>query len=221
MNKVQSQWQPQLDESLQDIFMGSLSSSLNFDMSMSSGMEFPCSQDLGYLLESVVPTPSKHFQSRHSTNDDIPTDLWLTLEMEPENDLQQEPTKSQCIPTNTRQSKVRFSTVETRSYAILVGDHDCDDGLPIALDWKFNPQTTIEAVELEHEVYTRHYPARRLSYFERTVRLAEVSGIKVVPAFGISHQEHIIDTMSQLQGDLTTEQTRRTVSHTVVASVAA
>lgn len=85
-----------------------------------------------------------------------------------------------------------------------MGDHDCEDGLPIALDWKFNPISRMEAVEQDHEVYTRHYPARRLTYFERSVRLAEVSGIKVIGSgvddtTATTPQERILDTMAHLQ----------------------
>ena len=76
--------------------------------------------------------------------------------------------------------RVTFSSVKISSYAIVIGDQDCEDGLLILLDWKYNPQPTIEVVESEDEVSSRHHPARPLSYLERTMLLLEVYGINMM-----------------------------------------
>lgn len=83
--------------------------------------------------------------------------------------------------TAKRQTKVRFSTVETRSYALTIGDHPhCTDGLPLSLDWAYNPQAKIESVPGEEDdAFTCHYPPQQLSYFERKVRLLNAGGMLV------------------------------------------
>jgi hypothetical protein len=98
----------QFDESLQDMSIGCTSSSSSsicgFDMSI---IEFPCGDDLdllGMLIES--------------SEGDL-EDLFLSSEPQP------------IVEDVKRGTKVKFSTVEIRSYAIVIGDHDCDDdGLP-------------------------------------------------------------------------------------------
>ena len=80
------------------------------------------------------------------------------------------------------QHRVRFSTVEVREYACMIGDHpNCDPegGLALSLDWKFNPDTLIYNVE-DCDLYSFDFKIRRLSFLERKNRLKVVSGIEVV-----------------------------------------
>ena len=164
----------QFDESLQDMSIGFSSSSSSicgFDMSI---IEFPCGDDLdllGMLIES--------------SEGDL-EDFFLSSKPQP------------IVEDVKRGTRVKFSTVEIRSYAIVIGDHDCDDGLPISLDWKYNPEPTIEVVEREDEVYSRHYPARRLSYFERTMRLSEVSGIQVGDRALLQERINVVALLSKM-----------------------
>jgi hypothetical protein len=60
---------------------------------------------------------------------------------------------------------VRFSTVEIREYAVIVGDHPCcSAGLPLSLDWKYNPVPTIRQVK---EFSGAKRPPQKLSLLER------------------------------------------------------
>jgi len=65
--------------------------------------------------------------------------------------------------------KVRFSSAEIREYDMIVGDHPgCASGLPVALDWKYNPNSTIVdlTTPLQHEESSRG-PVQRLSLLQR------------------------------------------------------
>lgn len=63
-----------------------------------------------------------------------------------------------------KQKHVSFSTVEIREYAVIVGNHPCcSAGLPLSLDWKYNPYPIIKNV---NDV-GKQTPARRLSLLER------------------------------------------------------
>lgn len=60
---------------------------------------------------------------------------------------------------------VRFSTVEIREYDMIVGDHPCcSAGLPLSLDWKYNPVPIIRQAKDFSGVKR---PPRKLSLLER------------------------------------------------------
>ena len=64
----------------------------------------------------------------------------------------------------SKEKHVRFSTVEIREYAVIVGNHPCcSTGLPLSLDWKYNPFPVIKNV---NDV-RKQRPARKLSLLER------------------------------------------------------
>lgn len=49
--------------------------------------------------------------------------------------------------------KVRFSTAEIREFHVIVGDHPgCAAGLPLSLDWKYNPDTKVVDLSTPPEV---------------------------------------------------------------------
>jgi hypothetical protein len=103
------------------------------------------------------------------------TSQYLSTPWHPESEI-----TTKVPPAPIRETQVKFSTVETRTYAVVVGDSPaCTDGLPICLDWSYNPKVRIEPVESEDMVYDSHYPAQRLSYFDRKLRLLEISDIKI------------------------------------------
>lgn len=65
---------------------------------------------------------------------------------------------------SSKQKHVRFSTVEIREYAVIVGNHPCcSAGLPLSLDWKYNPFPIIKTV---NDV-GKQRSARKLSLLER------------------------------------------------------
>jgi hypothetical protein len=162
--------QQQLEESISDFsFDESFFSANSFEMTSSFEMSsFELSMitdDLRYLLQQTV-----------IDDESLSEEEEMPFSIEPRKTRQQAECYAHTTKTN-RQKKVAFSTVETRSYAITIGDHDCEGGLPLTLDWMFNPKSTFQDVEREDEVYSRHYPARKLTSFERAIRLAEVAGI--------------------------------------------
>ena len=68
---------------------------------------------------------------------------------------------------------VRFSNVEIREYALVVGDHPyCLDGLALSLDWSYSINTTVKNVV--ENVKSSGRP-RRLDYFQRRLRLQQAS----------------------------------------------
>ena len=69
--------------------------------------------------------------------------------------------------------QVRFSNVEIREYALVVGDHPfCSDGLALSLDWRHSPYTTVRNVLEENKPSVR---PKRLCYMDRKLRLQHVS----------------------------------------------
>lgn len=73
---------------------------------------------------------------------------------------------------------VRFSVVETREYALVVGDHPlCPDGLALSLDWRYSPETTVKNVLDAQEKKGCGEP-KRLGYSERRLRLKQASNEK-------------------------------------------
>ena len=62
------------------------------------------------------------------------------------------PPKSSLRQDTKRKSsyRVKFQTVQMREHAVVVGDHDwCEDGLPIALDWKHAATRSIAIDDFE------------------------------------------------------------------------
>jgi hypothetical protein len=60
---------------------------------------------------------------------------------------------------------VRFSTVEIREYDMIVGDHPCcSAGLPLSLDWKYNPVPIIQQAK---DFSGTKRPPQKLSLLER------------------------------------------------------
>jgi hypothetical protein len=75
--------------------------------------------------------------------------------------------------------RVRWDTIQTREYALVVGDHPlCQDGLPVSLDWKYSDYSNclIKSFKLSERKQSYVFP-RRLSYEERRQRLCAVSGL--------------------------------------------
>jgi len=73
-----------------------------------------------------------------------------------------------------RRKRVTFSTVEIREYNLQLGDHPfCEDGLPLTLDWDYNPETTF----LDVGQYESGLRPRRLTYAERRLRLGSLEVI--------------------------------------------
>jgi hypothetical protein len=71
----------------------------------------------------------------------------------------------------TKKKHVRFSNVEIREYALVVGDHPyCVDGLALSLDWRYSADTTVREV-------IEKAPSRpqRLGYCQRRLRLQQAS----------------------------------------------
>lgn len=161
--------QQQFDNSTESLTMGTCPSSNSFEFNTSSSFDFPCGGNaLGDLddLEDLA----LFSQTRNSDLDTPQSTGPIAGNMKVQ--------KHTSFPP--RESKVKFSTVETRSYAITIGDNpSCGDELPLSLDWKFNPTAKIEQVESEDMADDYHYPAQRLSYFERKLRLQEVANISV------------------------------------------
>jgi hypothetical protein len=81
-----------------------------------------------------------------------------------------------------RKKHVSWSSIQTREYALVVGDHPlCQDGLPVSLDWQYrdsspNSLVTKEAPKVSERKQSYVFP-RRLSYEERRHRLCSVSGL--------------------------------------------
>lgn len=191
--------QEQLEDSISDFSIDeSFFSSSSFDMTSSLEMSsFELSMitdDLRYLLQQTGIDEGSSWEE-----EEIPrvarSAQPYNVSIEPRKKRQQTECHAETTKT-TRPTKVSFSTVETRSYAITIGDHDCEGGLPITLDWMFNPQSKIENVEGEDEVYSRHYRARKLTPFERAIRLAEVAGI-VDAANGRSQHKEMIEPVEE------------------------
>jgi len=66
--------------------------------------------------------------------------------------------------------------VQVRLYALTIGDHPCcSDGLPITLDWNFNPEFFYWDIETSRERSQRFQMPRRMDYDEKRARLFEVS----------------------------------------------
>jgi len=97
----------------------------------------------------------------------------LRLELEQQNNNDQD----DLVKTKKH---VRFSVVETREYALVVGDHPlCPDGLALSLDWIYSPETTVKNV-LDAQEENRCGEPKRLGYTERRLRLQQVSNEKRV-----------------------------------------
>lgn len=206
---LQQQQLPE-DLSLDDITTEEMSSSssafnasnrnFDFDFDLDFDLSFHC-EDLGDLLRPAVEAES---------SSDEETSLRSTYSLQDNNNkfsFSIEPRKKQQQATSTstsRQKKVKFSTVEIRSYAITIGDHDCEEGPPMALDWMFNPESTIENVEGEDDVYSRHSPARKLTSFERSIRLAEVADIVLVSGTNLSKES--IDALPSVEEEIDIEE---------------
>lgn len=170
------------DDSVQN-FTTSRRSSLDpfqFEVSGSSScFSSACSSDLGDFDDFDSLAVFAQIQVATQEHPSVQTSNSVTIE-----------STVQSLPVSPRETKVKLSVVEIRSYGIVVGDNPCcSDDLPISLDWKYNPQVTIEKVEGEDMVYDSHYSAQRMSYFDRKRRLLEVSGIKVDDA--ISHKNEV------------------------------
>lgn len=78
-----------------------------------------------------------------------------------------------CLSERT--SKVAFSTVTVREYAITIGDHPCcSTGFPLCLDWQYD---VLSEESLDH--FEAHHGQRRnrieliTTYEERKLRLEE------------------------------------------------
>lgn len=56
--------------------------------------------------------------------------------------------KDDTVPSLKRQSSVRFDSVQTREFARTIGDNpSVSCGIPIGLDWKYNPETIVKDLE--------------------------------------------------------------------------
>lgn len=77
---------------------------------------------------------------------------------------------------NAPRRSVSFGTVETRHYALCVGDHPfCYDGLALTLDWA-SSKTHVEDLSCHApQRRTKYRLPRKLSYEERRFRLRTVS----------------------------------------------
>ena len=64
---------------------------------------------------------------------------------------------------------VRFSTAEIREYNLIVGDHPgCAAGLPLSLDWTYNPNSRIVQLSSDKDsVQKQQRPVRRLNLLQR------------------------------------------------------
>lgn len=196
--------QEQLEDSISDFSIDeSFFSSSSFDMTsrfetssleMSSFELSMITDDLRYLLQQTVIDEGSSWEEEEIPRVTTSSQAY-NFSIEPRKKRQQTECHTETTKT-TRPTKVTFSTVEIRSYAITIGDHDCEGGLPITLDWMFNPKSKIENVEGEDEVYSRHYRARKLTPFERAIRLAEVAGI-VDAAYGRSQHKEMIEPVEE------------------------
>lgn len=74
-----------------------------------------------------------------------------------------------------RATKVAFSTVSVRQYAITIGDHPCcSTGYPMCLDWQYDvlPEQSLDSFEANHEP-RRSRLELITTYEERKTRLEE------------------------------------------------
>lgn len=158
-----------LDDSIQSFSMSNCSSMDSFQFEGSGSFSFLAAY--GTTVDGFDAIDDLAIFDRSQDFPQCPSDCADSAPIE---------TMQQVSSVPTRETKVKFSIVETRSYGIVIGDNPCcPDDLPISLDWKYNPQVKIEQVEEEDMVDISHYPAQRMSYFDRKRRLLEVSGIKV------------------------------------------
>jgi hypothetical protein len=83
------------------------------------------------------------------------------------------------IPTAVpiRETQVKFSTVKTRTYGVVVGDSpSCADGLPISLDWNYNPKIKIEPIKVEDALKGKR--AISMSRLEGELEVEELPQLK-------------------------------------------
>lgn len=86
-----------------------------------------------------------------------------------------------CHQSRKSKKRVSWNQIQTREFALVVGDHPlCQDGLPVALDWQHTDTTPTSLIAKALEVSERRqsyvFP-RRLSYEERRQRICSVSGL--------------------------------------------
>jgi hypothetical protein len=108
------------------------------------------------LFASSPPTLEELSESSSSSGDDESI----------QHDLNEVDLSADSISSSTPENKqVRFSTMEIREYAVIVGNHPCcSAGLPLSLDWKYNPVPTIQQVK---EFSGAKRPPKKLSLLER------------------------------------------------------
>ena len=85
-----------------------------------------------------------------------------------------------CSQSSMSKKRVSWDRIQTREYALVVGDHPlCQDGLPVSLDWPYHDTfTTLDSLDVSERKHSYVFP-RRLSYEERQRRICAVSGLTV------------------------------------------
>jgi len=100
-----------------------------------------------------------------------------------------------------KKNKVRFGFVETRTHDVTIGNHPfCIDGLPISLDWSYNPVTCVREVKT-YDGCRKESTPRRLTYLERKLILndTEIDRFYSLSSLSLLDEEELsIDDLDDL-----------------------
>ena len=96
-------------------------------------------------------------------------------------------------PPPTKQSSVRFDTIEIQEHAYVLGDHpSVSGGVPLTIDW--NPQSSLT---IDFEVYHKDKPPSRTSY---EMRMDHSTRMRILQSSGWSLSQ-IFDAVQAVETD--------------------